>query len=71
MKEATFVPEIPVLGPPEDDDVKLLAQALRSITQRLSAIEEEQKAMDANMAHVAQALQAVIEAAAAKMGVQS
>lgn len=67
--------EIPVLSSvpevSEEDEAKILAQALRSITHRLVALEAEQKALDANMVHIAQALQAVIEAAAEKMGMQA
>jgi hypothetical protein len=47
----------------DEDPVKLLAKALTSITRRLVKLEQEQKALDANMTAVAGALEAIIETA--------
>lgn len=75
MQEATFVPDVPILSSvaasEEADDVALLAKALRSITQRLVVLEREQRALDTNMQHIAGALEAIVEAATAKLDIKA
>jgi hypothetical protein len=54
----------------EEEETELLASALLNITRRLERLEAEQAAMDANMSHIAQALEAIIETTVAKLGIE-
>jgi hypothetical protein len=66
LKKSAAVGDDVALTAEEQRDAQLLLM-VRELTSRVATMEAEQKAMDQNMEHIAQALQAVVEAAAAKL----